>query len=40
MKYMQISEIKCPRCGIKLIERHCKLVCLKCGFMEDCSDHQ
>ena len=36
---MQISDIGCGRCNDVLIERHCKLVCLNCGYMEDCSDH-
>lgn len=28
----------CERCGTPLIERHCKLICLNCGFQRDCSD--
>ncbi len=28
----------CWRCGSPTVERHCKIVCLNCGFMRDCSD--
>jgi hypothetical protein len=29
---------QCPVCGAALSGRHCKLVCLNCGYTEDCSD--
>jgi len=29
---------KCWLCDGKVVERHCKIVCLKCGFTRDCSD--
>jgi hypothetical protein len=28
----------CWVCGGPTDERHCKIVCLNCGFMRDCSD--
>ena len=29
----------CPRCGnARLDDRHCKLVCLNCGYIESCKD--
>jgi hypothetical protein len=28
----------CPRCGADMEERKCKIVCLNCGAMADCSD--
>jgi len=28
----------CDRCGAPLLDRHCRLVCLACGFQRDCSD--
>ncbi|MGH7151998.1 MAG: hypothetical protein ACREIU_14935, partial [Planctomycetota bacterium] len=28
----------CDLCGARMIERHCKIVCPKCGFVRDCSD--
>ena len=31
--------ILCEICSTEMVERHCKLVCINCGFMWDCSDH-
>ena len=28
----------CELCGGHVIERHCKIVCLACGYQRDCSD--
>ncbi|HCK34676.1 MAG TPA: hypothetical protein DHW20_05890 [Gemmatimonadetes bacterium] len=28
----------CDLCGAQMIERHCKLICLSCGYQRDCSD--
>ncbi|MCB9851780.1 MAG: hypothetical protein H6819_01690 [Phycisphaerales bacterium] len=29
----------CPRCGNpRLDARHCKLLCLNCGYVESCED--
>lgn len=28
----------CELCGGPALERHCKIVCLNCGFQRDCSD--
>jgi hypothetical protein len=28
----------CWICGARVNERHCKIVCPRCGFMRDCSD--
>ncbi|MBI3824763.1 MAG: hypothetical protein HY294_02065 [Candidatus Rokubacteria bacterium] len=28
----------CERCGERMEERHCKIVCNKCGLTRDCSD--
>jgi len=29
---------RCERCGGEMLERHCKLVCVRCGYQRDCSD--
>jgi len=29
---------ECERCGERMQERHCKIVCPRCGYMRDCSD--
>ena len=34
-----VEKILCEICNSEMIERHCKIVCLNCGFMWDCSDH-
>ena len=28
----------CLRCGEPLLAMHCKIVCPRCGYREDCSD--
>lgn len=28
----------CELCGGPLLDRHCKLLCLNCGYQRDCSD--
>ena len=28
----------CDRCGVKMIERNCKVICPNCGNRFDCSD--
>lgn len=28
----------CERCGERMQEIHCKLVCPRCGYTRDCSD--
>ena len=28
----------CERCGERMEERKCKIVCTNCGFIRDCSD--
>jgi rubrerythrin len=28
----------CDRCGFKMIERNCKVICPNCGNRFDCSD--
>ena len=33
-----ISELACELCGGPVLDRHCKIVCLTCGFQRDCSD--
>jgi len=32
------STATCELCGGPLMERHCKVVCLSCGYQRDCSD--
>ena len=29
---------RCELCGGTLLERHCKILCLTCGYQRDCSD--
>jgi len=33
------EKVSCEICNKEMIEGHCKLLCLNCGFMWDCSDH-
>jgi hypothetical protein len=28
----------CDICGAPMLDRHCKLLCLRCGYQRDCSD--
>jgi len=28
----------CELCGGPVLDRHCKVVCLNCGYQRDCSD--
>lgn len=28
----------CEICGAPVLERHCKVICLNCGYTRDCSD--
>lgn len=28
----------CERCGQRMAEQHCKIVCPRCGYTRDCSD--
>jgi ribosomal protein L37E len=28
----------CDRCGERMDERKCKIICPNCGFFRDCSD--
>ena len=30
--------IRCDLCGYAVVESHCKLRCLRCGYTRDCSD--
>ena len=32
------STARCELCGGPVQERHCKIVCLNCGYKRDCSD--
>jgi carbonic anhydrase/acetyltransferase-like protein (isoleucine patch superfamily) len=34
----EASAPVCELCGGPLMERHCKIVCLSCGYQRDCSD--
>lgn len=29
---------RCDLCGAEMMELHCKLTCLRCGYQRDCSD--
>ncbi|HZD03446.1 MAG TPA: hypothetical protein VE173_00965 [Longimicrobiales bacterium] len=29
---------RCELCGGPVLERHCKILCLNCGYQRDCSD--
>ncbi len=35
-RYM--ADLTCELCGGHALDRHCKIVCLNCGFQRDCSD--
>jgi len=32
------KEISCDLCGSLMLERHCRLLCPRCGYQRDCSD--
>jgi 8-oxo-dGTP diphosphatase len=32
------EPILCDICGAVMLDRHCKLICTRCGFTRDCSD--
>ena len=32
------TDPRCDLCGAPMLERHCKLVCVQCGYQRDCSD--
>ncbi len=32
------GAVLCDICGSPMLDRHCKLVCLACGYQRDCSD--
>lgn len=32
------SGLRCELCGGPVLDRHCKVVCLNCGYQRDCSD--
>ena len=34
----QSDVARCELCGGPVLERHCKIVCLDCGYQRDCSD--
>lgn len=34
----QSSRLRCELCGGPVLDRHCKVLCLNCGFQRDCSD--
>lgn len=34
----QKTELRCELCGGPVLDRHCKVVCLNCGYQRDCSD--
>ena len=31
-------QVLCDLCGYTALELHCKIHCLNCGYMRDCSD--
>jgi carbonic anhydrase/acetyltransferase-like protein (isoleucine patch superfamily) len=32
------GDLRCELCGGPVLDRHCKVVCLNCGYQRDCSD--
>ncbi len=32
------TTFRCDLCGGPMLDRHCKLLCLQCGYQRDCSD--
>ncbi len=37
-RYSEAEDACCWVCGGAVAKRHCKITCLECGFMRDCSD--
>lgn len=33
-----IRQLDCDRCGARMLEESCKIVCRNCGHRFDCSD--
>ncbi|MDE2981990.1 MAG: gamma carbonic anhydrase family protein [Gemmatimonadota bacterium] len=33
-----LADAACELCGGRTMERHCKILCLNCGYQRDCSD--
>ena len=38
MEYKADQSICCDICGHIMVDSHCKLRCLNCGYTRDCSD--
>jgi carbonic anhydrase/acetyltransferase-like protein (isoleucine patch superfamily) len=39
VRELRVEEAtRCDLCGGPVLERHCKVVCLTCGYQRDCSD--
>lgn len=36
--FSEAESITCSLCGSPVLERHCKLICIRCGYERDCSD--
>jgi len=36
--FTSADDTYCWVCGGPVSKRHCKIICLRCGFMRDCSD--
>lgn len=34
----ELAILRCDLCGGGMLDRHCKLTCLLCGYQRDCSD--
>lgn len=32
------ASVVCELCGGPVLDRHCKILCLNCGYQRDCSD--
>ena len=33
-----VDHLTCEICGARMVEQKCKIRCLNCGYMRDCSD--
>jgi len=33
-----LDTVRCDLCGAPMYERHCRLICARCGYQRDCSD--